>query len=82
MGNFAIHIEAVGNHGCQRDKAEITEPCDNPRCPDCAAREFVRKLRDDGSSVTDATLTHWPGTTSEVREDLRTGFREGEGFNA
>lgn len=79
MGTFRVEVEAVGGHGCQRDKkdGEAVLGCDLPHCPDCIAREFVRRLKRTGSQVNTATLRHWPGQTSEVVDDLLTGVRNG-----
>lgn len=79
MGNFVVHVEAVGGHGCMRDikDGEIVLGCDKPHCPDCIAREFVRRLKRTGSQVDVALLTHWPGTSTEVQDDLLTGKRTG-----
>ena len=85
MGDFRILVEAVGGHGCQRDKksGEVVMGCEQHGCPDCIAREFVRRLKRGGSMLKKAELTHWPadlpGYTkeSEVRDDLLTGIRTG-----
>jgi hypothetical protein len=84
MGNYRIVIDAVGGHGCQRDVKdgeEVQDQCGSTHCPDCAARAFVTRLAHQGNDVRSATLTHWPGTLAEVKDDLvsrkRTGnFRE------
>lgn len=77
MGNFVIHIEAVGGHGCQRDlKAGAKVPgCGLPTCPDCIAREAVKTLKATGSDVKRATLTHWPDGPGTVVDNLLTGVR-------
>lgn len=82
MGTFRIEIEAVGGHGCQREKkdGDTLYGCRNMDCPDCRAREFVKTLQNTGCSVSSATLTHWPGEESEVKDDLITGVRKGS-FN-
>lgn len=59
--------------------------CDRPGCPDCIAREFVRRLKRAGvtfaGSAGDitfgATLEHWPGSGYAVEDDLLTGVRRG-----
>jgi hypothetical protein len=65
MGDFKITIHAVGGHGCQRTAKAGEEfyGCGLMNCPDCLASEFVKKLA-ESSSVTDATLTHWPSSMS------------------
>lgn len=79
MGQFKIEVTAVGGHGCQRDKKDGDEVdvCGNPNCPDCTAREFVALLKLKGNNVEAATLTHWPGQTSQVVDDLLTKKRSG-----
>lgn len=77
MGNFVIHIEAVGGHGCQRDKkaGAVVEDCGEPNCPDCNARQLVKKLGAGGNSIVRATLTHWPEGPGTVVDNLKTGVR-------
>ena len=79
MGQFRVTVDAVGGHGCQREKGdgEFVIGCERPGCPDCIAREFVRRLRRSGATVNVATLEHWPGTESQVTDDLLTGIRSG-----
>lgn len=79
MGDFSIEVRAVGGHGCQRDlkSGATVGDCGNPSCPDCIARRFVAELKKSGQSVSQATLTHWPGQDSEVRDNLLTGIRRG-----
>jgi hypothetical protein len=79
MGQFRVEIVAVGNHGCQRevkDGGEVTG-CGQPGCTDCMTRDFVAALRGGGASIEAATITHWPGTTGQVVDDLVTGRRSG-----
>jgi len=89
MGDFRIEVEAVGGHGCQREKGkgQRVEDCGCPGCPDCLARRFVADLLKQGQNVQKATLTHWPGQDgdcrsrdlpgAEVRDNLLTGIRRG-----
>jgi len=82
MGTFRVEIEATGNHGCQRgvrDGETLILNCGQPGCPDCLAREFVRKLEAASVdfSVGHAELFHWPGTDKEVVDNLLTGKRAG-----
>jgi len=79
MGDFRVEVNATGGHGCQRelkDGATVT-PCGSPGCPDCIAREFVKKLRDSGQSVKDALLIHWPNSDPVIVDNLLTGKRHG-----
>lgn len=79
MGQFHVHVDAVGGHGCQREvkDGETVTGCGQPSCPDCITRDYVGKLKASGASVSEATLTHWPGQPSEVRDNLLTGHRRG-----
>ena len=80
MGNFKIEIEAVGNHGCDREAKQggtLTSRCGGT-CPDCRARAFVDDMRAKDSLVS-ATLTHWPDSTPIV-DDLKAGTRVARDF--
>jgi hypothetical protein len=85
MGDFRVTVEALGGHGCQREKGdgETVIGCERPGCPDCMAREFVRRLKRSGATVKLAKIQHWPadlpGYTAdgEVDDDLLTGVRSG-----
>jgi hypothetical protein len=80
MGDFRVTVEATGGHGCQRDikdGGQLQQFCFSPSCPDCVAREFVRSLKRIGTMIRSATLQHWPGTSTEVKDDLVTGIRTG-----
>jgi hypothetical protein len=88
MGTFRIEIQAVGGHGCQRDKTgDDVAGCGSPTCPDCIARESVQKLKAAGcsfdttgtqNSVGYAQLTHWPGSGGAVFDNLLTNHRNGK----
>jgi hypothetical protein len=80
MGMFRVEVQAVGGHGCQRqikDGQQVQNYCGSPGCPDCVAREFVRALKRTGAMVEKAEIIHWPGQTSEVRDDMLSGVRTG-----
>jgi hypothetical protein len=79
MGNYRIVINAVGGHGCQRDKKDgaTVAFCDSFYCPDCHTRRLIKTLQLTSNTVNDATLTHWPGTPQEVSDDLLSGKRSG-----
>jgi hypothetical protein len=79
VGTFKIEITAVGGHGCQREVKDggTVYGCGYRSCPDCTARAVVEELKRQGCSVTDATLTHWPGELGEVQDDLLTKIRIG-----
>ncbi len=51
MGAFNINITGVGGHGCER-KAKPGEKlygrCGRFTCPDCAAYDFVQRLKQAG----------------------------------
>lgn len=77
MGSFRVVIDGVGGHGDDRIAKE-GEPISIPpvgdsgfKSPDQIATEAVALFR---GKVTDlkATLTHWPGESSEVVDDLVT----------
>ena len=79
MGQFLVAIDAVGNHGCEREikdgKAVIG--CEKPHCTDCMVRELVRRLKRSGATVAEATITHWPQQEVPIVDDLLTGIRKG-----
>lgn len=92
MGTFRVEIQAVGGHGCQRERKDGTtvDGCGQPSCPDCITREYVKNLKRSGahfqkplpgmsqpSSDGYARLIHWPGQPGEVVDDLLTGARTG-----
>ncbi len=91
MGTFRIEIQGVGAHGCQRDvkSGETVTGCGHPSCPDCLARDFVKRLKDAGvffetgpqtepGNLSYAKLTHWPYGHGTVTDDLITGVRNGD----
>jgi hypothetical protein len=74
MGNFRLVIDAVGGHGCQREVKDggTVIGCGRMDCPDCVAGALVTELaKRTGSSIQSASLTHWPGTSSEVVDEFR-----------
>ena len=92
MGDFRLTVEALGGHGCERDKGDGDHVvgCERRDCPDCMARELVRRMKRAGIQIHRAELVHWPhdfvpphgGTSNytkenEVRDDLLTGIRSG-----
>lgn|ERR1700694_5065483 len=87
MGHFRLNMLAVGGHGCQREKGDgiAVLGCNNPHCPDCITREYIRRLQRGGSTIVSAKLTHWPADEpglgyvkeNEVVDDLLTGVRVG-----
>ena len=85
MGDFRVIVEALGGHGCQREKGdgEHVVGCEQSWCPDCIAREFVRRLKRSGQTVKKAEFVHWPAdmagysVENEVRDDLLSGKRTG-----
>lgn len=72
MGQYRIEIVAVGGHGCQREKKdqEVVYGCGHMDCPDCLTAKFVADLYRANNSIEKATLTHWPGTESEVVDNF------------
>lgn len=79
MGNYRVEVDAVGGHGCMREvgDGQVSLGCGQPGCPDCIARQFVKRLKESGNTVSKALLTHWPGEKGEVKDDLLTGKRAG-----
>lgn len=79
MGTFRIEVQAVGGHGCQREVKDggTVYGCRRMGCPDCETREFVERLKLQGNTVDVAKLTHWPGQSSEVSDNLLTRIRSG-----
>lgn len=86
MGDFLVTVHAVGGHGCERNlgDGETVIGCERPGCPDCMAREFVRRLKRSGATVNTARIDHWPPTPVEVPppsgqvvDNLLTGLRTG-----
>lgn len=83
MGQFRFTVTAIGPHGCDR-KAQAGEKlysrCGRFGCPDCMAYDFLQQLRQKGMTVGEATLTHWPGTKTEVVDDLLKNERKSGTF--
>lgn len=77
MGTFNVDVTAVGNHYCQRELRDgaTVDGCGDPNCPDCIARAFVAELQRTGANVGSAKLTHWPGASHQVQDDLLTKVR-------
>ena len=83
MGAFNINITAVGGHGCDRTTKtgeKLYGRCGKFGCPDCMAHDFVQQLRQRGNNVESAVLTHWPGQSSQVVDDLLTNTRQEGAF--
>lgn len=76
MGNFRIVVNAVGGHGEERDKGH-GETLSLDVGIDGICKRFAEELKQNGCSVTEATLTHWPGTDSQVVDNLLSGKRLG-----
>lgn len=79
MGMFRVQVQAVGNHGCQRDVKDggIVEGCGLPGCTDCITRTYISALKASGASVENAYITHWPESPNSILDDLCTKVREG-----
>ena len=74
MGQFRLSITASGGHGCQREVKDGQEliGCGRMGCPDCEAMRVVAEfIRRTGSMFEKAELVHWPGTSGEVRDEIR-----------
>lgn len=79
MGNFRITINATGGHGVDRLKrhGQTVDFEVEPLSPDAIIKRAVDELRARGNNVTEATIHHWPGTDSQVVDNLLTGTRTG-----
>lgn len=89
MGDFRVVIEGAGGHGCQREVKSGGQVvgCGQETCPDCTARELVKKLQ-LYSHVTKAEFQHWPAdhenykgkpdAMKQVTDNLLTGIRQGD----
>jgi hypothetical protein len=62
MGSFVTVISGTGGHGCSREVKDGGHVlgCQRPDCPDCIAREFVRRYKRNGITDLRAELVHWP----------------------
>jgi hypothetical protein len=80
MGQFKIEIIAIGGHGQDRDKKN-GEKVDfregGNTTPDAIAHRAVNELKSAGVNVESAKIIHWPGSESEVIDDLLTEIRTG-----
>lgn len=80
MGNFRITVNAVGGHGVDREKSHgetVDFDAGGEHSPDAIAKRMVDELRATGCSVTEATITHWPGSGNDVVDNLLSGKRIG-----
>ena len=68
IGEFRVVIEAIGDHGCQREVKDGSDVigCGSMRCPDCITAKYVADLERSGANVLSAKIQHWPGTPCEV----------------
>jgi len=75
MGDFRVTINAVGGHGCEREKkdGETVYGCRRMDCPDCITARYVADLERAGVSVGSAVLQHWPNQPTEVVDEFRKG---------
>jgi hypothetical protein len=79
VGNYRVEVTVLAGDGCHRDVADhgTVVGCGRPRCPDCAARRFVRELQGSGHLIENATLTRSTLTNKTVVDDLVSGLRKG-----
>ena len=73
MGQFRFTLTAVGGHGCQREvkDGQTVQGCGRIDCPDCVLAAFIPQfIRQTGSNIEAADLVHWPGTSTEVRDEF------------
>lgn len=73
MGAFRVELDAVGGHGCQRERrdGDTVYGCGQMNCPDCLTSEYVAKMRRAGVLITSASLTHWPGQPAQVKDEYQ-----------
>lgn len=80
MGNYRVIINAVGGHGQDRSKGNgetVDFGADNENSPEAIIARAVEELQAHGNTVSEATVHHWPGQSSEVVDNLLTGKRTG-----
>jgi hypothetical protein len=80
MGNFRITINGVGGHGVDRGKRHgetVDFGAGGDTSPDAIAKRMVDELKATGCSITEATITHWPGQDGSVVDNLLTTKRLG-----
>lgn len=80
MGTFKIEITAVGGHGQDREKKEgeiVDFNAGGENTPDAIAKKCVDDLKAAGVNVEEATIIHWPGSETEVTDDMLTSTRKG-----
>jgi hypothetical protein len=86
MGLFNISITGVGGNGCERNARpgdKLHARCGRFTCPDCAAFEFMQRLRQMGmlnTTEASATFTHWPGRPEQVVDDMLKNERKSGHF--
>lgn len=79
MGTFRIIIQGTGGHGVHRGAQNgetVDFTADGGNTPDALAKEFVDNLAQH-ATLSEATITHWPGQSSQVLDDLLSGKRAG-----
>ena len=78
MGQFIFKVDAVGNHGAERDIGDGGDLTgEEAHTIDRILFKAVEDLKASGCSVAEAKLVHWPGQPSEVTDDLLTKTRTG-----
>lgn len=78
MGQFIFKVDAVGNHGAEREVGDGgTLSGTDEVTVDHFFFDAVEKLKAAGCSVTEAKLIHWPGQSSEVTDDVLSKVRHG-----
>ena len=73
MGQFRLEIVGTGGHGCERKALpgeRLYTRCGKFGCPDCMSYDFVQQMKQKGFTLGEATFQHFPGTPSEVVDDL------------
>lgn len=93
MGNFRIVIDAVGDHGQDRDKKDGETVDFGTDKPESIAKKAVEEMKAKGVNVLSAKCYHWPADTVYqgeptapldgngkecITDDLVTGVRRGQ----
>ena len=80
MGDFRIIINAVGNHGHDRENKTGKDINFGEGTPEALAKKFVEELQASGATIESAYVEHWPidnyggqlknGRSQQIVDDL------------
>jgi hypothetical protein len=68
MGTWNLNVTGLGTHSPQ-----VPDEQKGPGWAEHEARALIDSLKRAGHAIDEAFLTHWPGQSAEVRENLLTG---------